>query len=51
MRNLFAFVGCLKAQGMLGLEIAFHSNSIQSYLGKRTAFWKGIDIKSQGMSQ
>ena len=46
--NLFSFVGCLKAQGMSGLQISFHSNSIQSYLGKRSAYWKGIEIRRQG---
>ena len=50
MIHLFAFfIGCLNAEGMLGLEIAFHSNSVESYVGKQSAFWKGIDIKRQGM--
>ena len=33
---------------MSGLQISFHSNSIQSYFGKRSAYWKGIDIRHQG---
>ena len=43
------FVGCLKAQGMPGLEVSFHSNSSHSYLGIGSAYWKGVDIKRQGM--
>ena len=48
--NLFSlnFVGCLKAQGMSGLQISFHSYSSQSYLGTRSAYWKGIEIRRQG---
>ena len=43
------FVGCLKAQGMPGLEVSLHSNSSHSYLGIGSAYWKGIYIKRQGM--
>ena len=46
---IHVFVGCLKVEGMLGLEVAFHSNSVESFVGKQSVFWKGIDIKRQGM--